>query len=122
ASVPSVVELERCCSAGVGLKLPVCASQKSRTGRKPPRLAALALHGARAVSMVSPIRSLQNLILEGAPLGIVFLEPCFRGFRGGEYLEVVNVTDLFAGVDVDKNGHWSLLSFRCPSGYLRDLN
>jgi len=32
APVPSVVELERCCSAGVGLKLPVCASQKSRTG------------------------------------------------------------------------------------------
>ena len=42
ATVPSVVELEQRCSAGVELKLPVCASQKSRTGRKPRRLAARA--------------------------------------------------------------------------------
>ena len=42
--------------------------------------------------MVRPIRSLQNLILEGDPFGIVFLEPCFRGVLIGEYREVVRVS------------------------------
>jgi hypothetical protein len=32
----------------------------------------------------------------------------------GKALDVLGVANLLAGVDVDKNGHWSLLSFRLP--------
>ena len=46
--------------------------------------------------------SFQNLILKGHAVGIVLLEPRFRGVRGGEHLDVVDVANLLAGVDVDK--------------------
>ena len=56
--------------------------------------------------MVRPIRSLQNLILEGDPFGIVFLELCFRGVRICEDLEVVAVSNLLARIHVDQHGHF----------------
>ena len=34
--------------------------------------------------------------------------------RIGEHFDVVRVSDLLAGVDVDQHGHWSLLSFLRP--------
>ena len=40
--------------------------------------------------------------------------PRLRGVGTRENLDVVDVADLLAGVDVDKNGHWSLFSFRLP--------
>jgi hypothetical protein len=43
----------------------------------------------------------QNLILKG--YAIVFLEPGFRGVRGGEDPDVLWIADLLAGVDVDKS-------------------
>ena len=58
--------------------------------------------------------SFQNLILKGYSFGIVFLKPFFRGVRGGEDLDVLGVANLFAGVDVYKNGRWSLFSLRLP--------
>src|SRR3954447_3928718 len=36
--------------------------------------------------------------------GVVFLEPGFRGVRGGEYLEVIGVANLLAGVDIGPDG------------------
>ena len=38
--------------------------------------------------------SLQYLVLKGDAFGIVFLEPFFRGVRGGEDLEVIGVANL----------------------------
>jgi len=48
---------------------------------------------------------LQNLIFECHAFGVVPFEPGFRGFLIGEDLEVVTVSDLLGGVDVDKNRH-----------------
>lgn len=45
---------------------------------------------------------------------VVFLKTSSVSLRTGEDLEVVNVTDVLAGVDVDPDGHSSLLSFRFP--------
>ena len=53
--------------------------------------------------------SFENWILEGNCLGVVFLEPFFRGVRVGENLDVLGVANLLAGVDVDKNRHRWLL-------------
>jgi hypothetical protein len=50
----------------------------------------------------------------GQSFGIVFLETFFRGVRVGEDLDVLGITNLLAGVDVDKDGHWSLFSLRLP--------
>jgi hypothetical protein len=37
-----------------------------------------------------------------------------------KHLEMVGIADLFAGVDVDQDGHWSLFNFRFPQcGLLR---
>ena len=58
--------------------------------------------------------TLQNLILEGYALRVVLLEPCFRGVGIREDLDVLGVANLLAGVDVDKNSHWSLFSLRLP--------
>jgi len=51
---------------------------------------------------------------QGYAFRIVFLEPSFSGVRIGEYLEVVGVANLLAGIDVDQHRHWSLFSFRLP--------
>ena len=45
--------------------------------------------------------SLQNLILKGYALGVILLEPFLRGVQICEHLDVVDVTDLLAGVDID---------------------
>jgi hypothetical protein len=42
----------------------------------------------------------ENLIFEGHFCGIGLLEPGFRGVLVGEYLDLVGVTDLLAGVDI----------------------
>src|SRR5262245_53723460 len=62
--------------------------------------------------------SLQNLIFEGDALWVVFLEPFFCGVHIGEDLDVIDVADLLAGVDVDKDGcHRITLYFL--AGFLR---
>jgi hypothetical protein len=38
-----------------------------------------------------------------------FLEPGFRSVRGGQDLDVIDVANLLAGIDVDKNGHFDSL-------------
>jgi hypothetical protein len=43
--------------------------------------------------------SCEDLVLERHAFGIVFLEPGFRGVRGGEDLEVILVSNLFARID-----------------------
>src|SRR5262245_35304609 len=54
---------------------------------------------------------LHDLILERQAFRIVLLEPFLRGVHVREHLDVFFVADLLAGVDVNENGHWSLLSF-----------
>jgi hypothetical protein len=41
-----------------------------------------------------PISSLQNLIFERHPIGVVFLEPLFGGVDIREHLEMIGVADL----------------------------
>ena len=55
-----------------------------------------------ALRVKSGTRSLQNLVLEGHAFGIVFPNHFAGGIRGGEHLDVLNVTDLLACVDLDK--------------------
>ena len=75
------------------MKLPVCASQKSRPQENQTSVGGRGtLHGARAV-----FGSFQNFILKGNAFGIVLLEPRFRGILIGEHLDVFRVTDLLAG-------------------------
>ena len=50
--------------------------------------------------------SFQDLILECHAFGVIFLEPCFRGVDVCEYLEMIDVTDLLARVDVDEDCHF----------------
>jgi hypothetical protein len=52
--------------------------------------------------------------IERDALGIVLLEPFSLRITVGRYLDALDVTDLVAGVDVDKYGHWSLFSCRFP--------
>ena len=40
----------------------------------------------------------QNLILKGYAFGTVFLEPRFRGVRGGEGLDVLGIANPLAGL------------------------
>src|SRR3954468_10952779 len=56
----------------------------------------------------------QNLVLKDHAFRVVLREPRFRGILVCEHLEVIRVANLLAGVDVDKNGHWSLFSLRLP--------
>jgi hypothetical protein len=56
----------------------------------------------------------EDLILKGNAFRVVFLELGFSSVRGGENLDVLGIANLLACVDVDKNGHWSLFSFRLP--------
>src|SRR4029077_1224286 len=52
-----------------------------------------------------PLPSFQNLILKRHALGVVLLEPCFRGVRICEHFEMIGIADLLAGVDVNQDGH-----------------
>ena len=58
--------------------------------------------------------SLQNLVLERNAFRIVFLEPNLGSDLGHKDLEVIRVANVFAGVDVNPDRHWSLLSFFRP--------
>jgi hypothetical protein len=58
--------------------------------------------------------SFQNLILERHALGVVFLKPGFGRDLGRKYLRVIAVANLLAGVDVNPDRHWCLLSFLRP--------
>jgi hypothetical protein len=59
--------------------------------------------------------SLKNLILKRYPFRIVFRKPFFSGILARKYLEMVDVADILAGVDIDQHGfHWSLFSLRFP--------
>src|ERR1700756_4219842 len=52
-------------------------------------------------------------ILKPDPFRILLPEPFFGGFFARKNLEMVDVADILAGVDVDQDGfHWSLFSFR----------
>ena len=54
--------------------------------------------------------SLQNLVLEGDPLGVVLRKPPFRGILIGKNFEVIWGADPFAGVDVNPDGfHLTIL-------------
>jgi hypothetical protein len=46
---------------------------------------------------------IRDLILKGDAFGIVFLKPFFSSIRGSEYLDVLGVANLLAGVDIDKD-------------------
>jgi hypothetical protein len=69
---------------------------------------------AEARRLIMRRRLLQHLILKSHAFRIVLLEPLFRGIHICEYLDVVFVADLPARVDVNENGHWSLVSLRRP--------
>ena len=49
--------------------------------------------------------SFQNLVLKGHALWVVFREPAFRGVGIPDDLEVIAVSDLLAGVDLDPDSH-----------------
>lgn len=48
--------------------------------------------------------SLQNLIFEHHAFRIILLQPCFRGVLAGKDLEVVEVTNFRARVDINPDG------------------
>jgi hypothetical protein len=58
------------------------------------------------------LRLLKNFIFERFAVGIVFREPCFRGLSTCKNFEMIDVANFFVGVDINPDGHWSLLSFR----------
>src|SRR5579871_4454635 len=60
--------------------------------------------GAKAASAG---RLFHHWILERHTLPVVLAEPLSRGILIGEYLEMVLVTDLLSGVDVNPNRHFS---------------
>jgi hypothetical protein len=75
---------------------------------------------------VSPSRWLQYgsfryLIRERQVFGIVLLEPFFRGVLIGKDLEVLGVSNLLAGVDVDEDGHWYPCRIGRPANSARKL-
>jgi hypothetical protein len=47
-----------------------------------------------------PMGSLKDLIFERNALGIVLLEPRFRGVRICKHLEMIGIPDLFAGLSL----------------------
>jgi hypothetical protein len=65
--------------------------------------------------------SLQNLILERHALGIVFLQPRFRGVLVRKDLQVILVANLLAGVDVDPDCPCQTLTSWCGSHLVRRL-
>jgi hypothetical protein len=63
------------------------------------------LIGLAACNVRRPIHSFQDLILKGHAVRIAFLEPGLCGAGVGEDLEMVRVSDLFAGIHVDEHCH-----------------
>src|SRR4030081_605340 len=56
-----------------------------------------------------------HLVAECDAFRIVLLEPLIGELWRREYLEMVDVANFLAGIDIDPNRcHWSLLSFRFP--------
>ena len=55
-----------------------------------------------------------HLVFERNAFRIVLFEPSVGGLFIGKDLEVVDVANFLAGVDVDQDCHWSLASFRFP--------
>jgi hypothetical protein len=56
--------------------------------------------------------SFQNLIFERYTFGVMLIKPFLYGLLVRENLEVVDVTDILTGVDVDPDGHSALHCFR----------
>lgn len=63
----------------------------------------------------------RNVILKGNALRIVFCKSFFRGVRSGEHFDVLDVTDLLCGFDIDKNGH-RLVLYRFKHGHALPLH
>ncbi len=63
---------------------------------------------------VLDLGSFQNVILERNALRVVFLEPSIGSDLARKDLQVNAVANLLAGVDVNPDCHWSLLSFLRP--------
>jgi hypothetical protein len=61
---------------------------------------------------VSSYRRAYYLVLKGHALGIVFRKPGFRGVGIREDLEVIGVSDLLAGVDIDPDCHQAILAMQ----------
>ena len=73
------------------------------------------LSTAQPFVRIAPRHSLQDLIFECRAFGVILLEPAVRSNLIGKDLEMVGISNLLAGVDIDPNRcHWSLLSFRRP--------
>ena len=68
--------------------------------------------------------SFQNLIFEGNAFRIILCKARISGLLTSKHLEMVGVSNVLAGVDIDKNSHRSLWSLRLPRwGSLRsELN
>ena len=66
---------------------------------------------------VMAVRSIRfdHIIFKCYAFRVIFLEPAVRGNLIGKDLEVVGISNLFVGVDIDPNGcHRSLFSLRFP--------
>jgi hypothetical protein len=48
--------------------------------------------------------SLQDLVFERYPFGVIFLEPFFRGVDIRKHFDMVGVADLFACIHVNEDG------------------
>jgi len=68
--------------------------------------------GTMQMMVWPPMRFTPEPHIRSDALRVVLLEPLFCGVHIGEDFDVVGIADLLAGVDVDKDGHWSLFSFR----------
>jgi hypothetical protein len=54
--------------------------------------------------------SLQDLVFERYPFGVIFLEPFFRGVDIRKHFDMVGVADLFACIHVNEDGfHLTIL-------------
>jgi hypothetical protein len=61
-----------------------------------------------AHAMAEPVHS-RTSYSNATPLGVVFLEPRFRGVDIPEYLDVVGVADPLARIHVNEHGHLTIL-------------
>jgi hypothetical protein len=94
----------------------MCASRNGRYGLIPAgiALAIIAQHQMQPAGLQErgPTHhrgrdSLQDLMFECSAFRIVLLEPFVRGNRIGKHLEMIGVTWMVSGVDVNPNGrHW----------------
>lgn len=51
----------------------------------------------------------EDLTFEGYAFRIVLFEPDLRGVLAGEHRDVLGIANLLAGVDVDQDGHLTIL-------------